>query len=119
VVTTENERHVALAYRAGDAPGDAPARLLDLVEVAQPLVPDARRFRHGGRHISQVHAADAELAEPVRETRVANRGRAHVDTPAAGAQVEACPDHGHRRGRFLHAGDPTDGRRAFSSVQKW
>ena len=92
VVAAEHERQRVLLERERDEPGDAAARRLDLRQVARAGVRLLRRLQHGGLDVAPVEDVVADRVEPVVEPRVADRGRAHVDAAAAGAEVERGAD---------------------------
>jgi hypothetical protein len=93
VVAAEDERELVGLARALDDAGDALARCLDLAEEAGALVPLLGRLGDVGRDVAAVDDLQIERREPLREPRVANRGRPHVDTAATCAEVERRADH--------------------------
>src|SRR5581483_8827715 len=77
---------------------------LDLVEEAHPLAADRDRLGHRRLHVPPVLAAPAELGDPGREPRVADRRGPHVGAAPPLPQVESRSDDGHGRhvGRLAH-----------------
>ena len=56
------------------------------------LVADVARLRDLRRNVAVVDDFTAELLEPVGQTRIANRRRAHVDAPPTLAEIERRTD---------------------------
>jgi CheY-like chemotaxis protein len=54
----------------------------------------------------------------LRELRVTNGGRAHVDAPPAGAEIEGCADQGHLPSSRLHAHGRKANVRALADQQE-
>ena len=94
VVAAEDERQVAALTCLADERRDAPARALDRVEVARTRIADLGRLWKPGADVAPVDAAAPEPLDPLLETGVSDRRRAHVDTAPARAQIEARADHG-------------------------
>ena len=69
---------------------------VSLICVEEPglRAPARGRLGDGSVHVAPVLAVDPELLKPVLETRVADRGRTHVDTAAARAEIERSADDG-------------------------
>ena len=96
VVAAEHERHASAGHRRGHELRDPLAGREDLRQEACVLVPHLGRLRHGRVDVPAVLARSAEALDPRVEACVADRGRAHVDPTAPGAEVERRPDHGDR-----------------------
>jgi hypothetical protein len=92
VVAAEHDRQAPLPHRVADAPGDALAGAAYLRQEARPRIAARRRLGHGGLDVAPVRAVAPERGQPLLETRVADRRRAHVDAAAAGTEVERCTD---------------------------
>ena len=99
VVATEHQRQRAPRRRLGHARGDELARVVDLREKARPLVTESGRLGDGRLDVSLVAHDITKTHEALLETCVPDRGRPHVDTAAALAQVERCADDGDLRSR--------------------
>ena len=100
VVPAKYKRELPFLQRAADHAGDALAGLLDRAEETRALVPLVGRLGDRHRHVAVVDHLAPERAEPLGETGVADRGRAHVDATAARTEVERRTDHRDR----LHTG---------------
>ena len=92
VVAAEDERQRVLIEREADEPCDPAAGRLDLGEVARALVGVLGRLEHGRLDVAPVEHVVAELAQPVVETGVADRGRPHVDAAASRPEIERGAD---------------------------
>ena len=110
MVTAQHERLGAACDRFSDERGDTRACLEDLRQVTRALVRNGGAFGLHRLHVAVVVDGVAERPEPILETRVANRGRPHVDAAAALAEVEGGADDGHRAGtRSGHGPESTWG----------
>ena len=104
MVAAQHDRRLFVAAGLCDELRNAVAELEDRAQEACALVTLVHRFGDRRRDVAEVHRFDAErVAEMLVETRVADRGRAHVDAAAAGSEVERRADQGHPALRWLHA----------------
>ena len=125
VVAAEHERERVLLQREPDEPRDASTRCLDLRQVARRRVRVLRRLLHRRLDVPPIEYVVADPAEPVVETRVANRGRAHVDAAATGPEVESGTDdrhllacsHGRNLLRFRHTRRRSACRNALAGLR--
>ena len=92
MVAAQDDGDVAVACSLRDLPRNPLASLLDLHEEARTRVARRGRLRNRRLDVAPVKAFETEPREAVVQTRIANRGRAHVDATASGAQVERSPD---------------------------
>ena len=95
VVAAEHERQRVLLQRKPDQPRDAPARRLDLRQVAGTRVRLLGRFLHRRLDVAPVQDVVADPVEPVVKARVPDGGWPHVDAAATRAEVERCSDDRH------------------------
>src|SRR6185503_6916926 len=103
VVAPEHDRDVAFVGGRRDSARDSLAGVLDLGEKARLRIAGPSRFRDHRLDVPPVRALEPEPGEAVVQAGVANRGRAHVDTAAARAEVEGSPDDSELS--FLHGGE--------------
>ena len=96
VVATEHDRHIARAHRRLDQIGDRATRGQDLREIPGALVGERRGLGHGRRDVPTIRDDVPDRREPLDETRVADRGRPHVDATSALSEVEGSADDGDR-----------------------
>src|SRR5436305_15111047 len=76
-------------------PGQPVAEIQDLIQVAGVLVAHRRGLRDRRDDVAGVGDPNAELLpELLLETRIADRGRSHVDTAPTGTEIERCSDDG-------------------------
>ena len=93
VVAAEHEREGALLQRLVHEPGDLLADRLHLGQKARMLVTQTGRLDDRGRDVAPVVDLEPHLRQTPVESRVADRGGAHVDAAAAGTEVERRADH--------------------------
>jgi hypothetical protein len=94
VIAAEDERQIPVPHRALDEARDLRPRLLDLREEPSTLVLDLGRLRHGRLDVAEVDRIVADFAQPRLQSRIADRGRAHVNTAPPRAEIERSADHG-------------------------
>jgi len=92
VVPTEHEWYCPSARLLDDLRSDAHAGLLDLGQEPRTLVVECRRLGNGRLDVPVISNVVAQALEPLLEPRVADRGRAHVDSAAALSEVQRCAD---------------------------
>ena len=66
------------------------------------LVPGSGRLGNRRRDVSKVDTPMADGFQPSIQARVPDRGGAHVDAAAPGAEIEGCADHGDGMALRLH-----------------
>jgi hypothetical protein len=88
-------RGEACARVVRDESSDSFTRRLDLRKETSLLVAYGGGFGHGSLDVPAIDDLMAELSDPGGEAGVANRRRTHVNTAAAGAEVERRTDDGH------------------------
>jgi hypothetical protein len=67
---------------------DLRARGEDLGQVTGRFVSHGGDFGHLGLYVAEVDDVSAQLLHPLREARVTNRARSHVDATPARSEVE-------------------------------
>jgi ubiquinone/menaquinone biosynthesis C-methylase UbiE len=92
VVATENERKRTASCRLRNTAGYELARVVDLRQEAGALIAERCRLGDSRLHIAFVPNLVAQALEPLLETGIADRRRAHVDTATALPEVERSPD---------------------------
>ena len=109
VVAAEDERQLVGFDGGRDSVGHTLTGGQDRSQVAKPGVALVDRLGHCGLDVAPVKVGEPESLQPGLEPRVADRRRAHVHAPAAGAEIERSADDGDRaRVRsHRHAGQPT------------
>ena len=90
VLTEQLQPYRGMGYKARN-PG---ARLLDISEEARLRIPLFRRLGYGRLHIAPILDREAQLGEPVVETRISDCRRAHVHAAATRAEIERGADDG-------------------------
>ena len=96
MVTAEHERCLTPQPRLLDELRDAVAQREDLRQEARRVIVDRERLRNRRLDVAEIVRHDAEgFRKMLRELRVANRRRAHVDAAPAGAEIERGADQSH------------------------
>ena len=92
VISAEHERHRPTSGHLGDASSDQFTRVVDLGEKARAFVPESGRLGDRGLDVPLVVHRVAEADESLLETRVPDRGGAHVDAASPLPEVERRAD---------------------------
>ncbi len=92
VVPAEDQRRLSRSYALGDSRGEVLHHRHDLGEIAQLGILDVHRLGLVGVEVPVVHDFVLQIAQPLADSRLAHRGRTHVDSAAARSQVHANSD---------------------------
>jgi len=146
VVATEDERKRTASCRLRNTAGYELARVVDLRQEAGALIAERCRLGDSRLHIAFVPNLVAQALEPLLETGIADRRRAHIDAAATLTEVERGADdrdlalpfrnHGSKRYAILdiavvkdrwaewladrrYGGDPEQRSRGMEQLTQW